>query len=440
MHDEKGKESKKTLNSAISELRQKAEEVILKQTHLSKKNLKVPNLEELEEIILNLNVHQVELEMQNEQLAHSQQELESLKERYFNLYELAPVAYFTLDEQNKIKECNLTSEKLLGFTKSALKEELLSKFISRSYQDTYYFYIKKLRELKNSVSCELPMIKQDGSLFWGRLEGVMTIDHDNNSIIRIIICDVTKSEELLLQKNSEIKDSHDELESFNSTVSHDLRSPLQTVGSYIQIIFKNHSQGLSPEVNEMFNRIYLATKRMGAILDGLVLLSKISRTEMKLEDVNLSLIVKDIANELKLRLPENNLKLIIKNDLIVFGDNGLLTILVCNLLNNAFKFSSKKKEIIIEFGCLENEENLTKTPLTYFLRDNGAGFDMRHSDKLFKPFERLHANNEFPGTGVGLASVQRIIQLHSGNIWAEGVPDVGSTFYFTLPKIKSNPN
>jgi light-regulated signal transduction histidine kinase (bacteriophytochrome) len=165
------------------------------------------------------------------------------------------------------------------------------------------------------------------------------------------------------------------------------------------------------------------------------MLSHISQTELNIEAVNLSLMVEEAANELKLSTPDRHVEFIIQNKVIVYGDPRLLIILINNLLNNAFKFSSKKTKSIIEFGCLKNSP-ISST--TYFVRDNGSGFDMRYSDKLFRPFERLHSNSEFPGTGIGLASTNRLIKRHSGKIWGEGKPDMGATFYFTLPENKNN--
>ena len=432
MSDE-DKEAKIIFDSTMIQLRQKAEEVISKQASLSAENLENSLILDANQILHNLQVHQIELEMQNEQLLQAQRELELQKERYLKLFDFAPVAYFTLDDQQKIIDCNLASENLLGLNKLSLKSNSFTNFISKEHQDLFYFYIKDLKNTNKSLATEMQMVMNNGSIFWGRLEACITTDFANAPIFRIIVSDVTKREKILMQKNDELKSAHDELESFNYTASHDLRSPLQTIGSYIQIILKNHPQCINREINEIFNRIINATKRMGSVLDGLVILSHISQMELKLEDINLSPIALEIANELKLNAPDRHIEFIIPKNIMAFGDARLLIILLSNLLNNACKFSSKKEKAIIEFGLVNDAQ---ASPITYFISDNGAGFDMRHSDKLFKPFERLHANSEFSGTGIGLASIKRVINRHSGKIWGEGTPNIGATFYFTLPTNK----
>jgi light-regulated signal transduction histidine kinase (bacteriophytochrome) len=166
---------------------------------------------------------------------------------------------------------------------------------------------------------------------------------------------------------------------------------------------------------------------MGELIDALLTLSRLSRVEMNYESVDLSALVRDIAAQLQKRETERQVEFVIEDDLLVDGDASLLQVALENLLGNAWKFSSKRPQARIEFSVMDYEGQAA-----YFVRDDGAGFDMAYADKLFGAFQRLHSMNDFSGTGIGLATVQRVIHRHGGQLWAEGAPDQGATFYFTL--------
>ncbi|MEO1673694.1 MAG: ATP-binding protein, partial [Cyanobacteria bacterium J06631_2] len=169
-------------------------------------------------------------------------------------------------------------------------------------------------------------------------------------------------------------------------------------------------------------------KRMSDLIDALLQLSRVTRSQMKPVKVNLSAIARDILDELCSEQPEREVELKIAPDVEIKGDPQLLRIVLCNLLNNAWKYTSKRSRSQIEFGVIT--EGVAQP--TYFVKDNGAGFDREYADKLFIAFQRLHSQSEFPGTGIGLATVQRIVYRHGGKVWAEGKPDEGATFYFSL--------
>lgn len=223
---------------------------------------------------------------------------------------------------------------------------------------------------------------------------------------------------------TEAKKLYDELESFSYSVSHDLRAPLRSIMGFSQIMLEaKNNENLTMESQDALKRIIGATRKMGEVIDGLLTLSRLTRTEIAKEKIDLSLIAYWIAADLQALEPSRNIKFIIPKNITANGDSRLLMIAMTNLMNNAYKFTSLKTETTIEFGHFKE---------TYFIRDNGAGFDMRHVAKLFAPFQRLHGTNHFPGSGIGLATVKRIIQRHSGTIWAEAEVNKGATFYFTL--------
>jgi light-regulated signal transduction histidine kinase (bacteriophytochrome) len=226
----------------------------------------------------------------------------------------------------------------------------------------------------------------------------------------------------------ELKAVNRELESFSYSVSHDLRAPLRSIDGFSQALLEDCLEQLDVTGQDYLHRIRNATQRMGNLIDDLLNLSQVTRSEMHLEPVNLSSIASNISTELHRSEPERQVEFSIQPGLVDRGDARLLQILLMNLLNNAWKFSSKNPQAQIEFGLLPVETQIS----TYFVRDNGTGFDMAFANKLFGPFQRLHSAKEFPGNGIGLATVQRIAHRHGGKVWAEGVLEQGATFYFTL--------
>jgi len=234
-------------------------------------------------------------------------------------------------------------------------------------------------------------------------------------------------EVLVEQRTVELKEINKELESFSYSVSHDLRSPLRIIDGYSQVLEEDYLENLGNEGMKNIQIIRSQCQRMGDLINDILDLSRLSRKEMQLEEVNLSQLAESIAAELQRREPERQVNFIITPDLEVRGDKQLLQSVLENLMNNAWKFTSKHPQVKIEFGVKKNGGKKA-----YFVRDDGAGFDMKYAHKLFGAFQRLHTIGEFPGTGVGLAIVQRIVHRHGGQVWAEAAEEKGATFYFTL--------
>ncbi|HON72569.1 MAG TPA: ATP-binding protein, partial [bacterium] len=207
----------------------------------------------------------------------------------------------------------------------------------------------------------------------------------------------------------------------------DLRAPLRSIDGFSQALLEDYEDKLDEQGKDYLRRVRAATQRMSQLIDDLLNLSRISRTEMHYEEVNLTAIAKAIAAELQKTQPERQVEFVIGENIVARGDSHLLRIVLDNLLRNAWKFTSKHPHARIEFGTIQQDGRLV-----YYVRDNGAGFDMNYANKLFTPFQRLHKSTEFEGTGIGLATVQRIIHRHGGSVWAEGEVEKGATFYFTL--------
>lgn len=231
----------------------------------------------------------------------------------------------------------------------------------------------------------------------------------------------------LEQRNSELTAINKELESFSYSVSHDLRAPLRSIDGFSQALLEDYFDQLDSTAQDYLHRIRNATQRMGDLIDALLSLSRVMRSELHLESVNLSTMARSISAELQQHNPDRQVDFIIQDNLVVQGDSRLLRVMLQNLFENAWKFTADRLRAAIEFGSLSQEGNKI-----YFVRDNGAGFDMAYANKLFGAFQRLHRIDEFPGTGIGLATVQRILHRHGGRVWAEGTVGQGATFYFVV--------
>ena len=223
-----------------------------------------------------------------------------------------------------------------------------------------------------------------------------------------------------------------ELEAFSYSVSHDLRAPLRSIDGFSKILLEDHAPQLDATAQDSLRRIRAAAQRMAELIDDMLSLARVSRAELKREVVDLSALARAIADNLRRAEPERQVDVVIAAGLVTEGDGRLLRAVLENLLGNAWKFSSQRLRARIEVGVQSGGDG----GRAYYVRDDGAGFDMAYVGKLFGVFQRLHGMTEFEGTGVGLATVQRIVHRHGGRVWAEGAVDRGATFYFTLSSDK----
>ncbi|HEY6645276.1 sensor histidine kinase [Povalibacter sp.] len=225
----------------------------------------------------------------------------------------------------------------------------------------------------------------------------------------------------------QLESANRELEAFAYAVSHDLRAPLRSMSGFSQIVVESAPPELDEKNLDYLRRIRDASLRMSALIDDLLSLSRISRSEMTLRPASLTQIASEAAATVRDLYPGREVTLTIAPDMMVEGDTRLLRIAMENLIDNAWKYTGHVEHAQITIGCQQSGPERV-----FFVRDNGIGFDMAYSGKLFGPFQRLHADSDFPGTGIGLVTVQRIVARHGGRIWAEAQPDHGATFYFTL--------
>lgn len=254
------------------------------------------------------------------------------------------------------------------------------------------------------------------------------VDAKNTEIEQI---NRTLEAEVKVRKQAEdtLNATNKELEAFSYSVAHDLRAPLRAIDGFSQALAEDYGDKLETEAKDYLRRIRAATQRMATMIDELLKLARVSRGEMEYTSVDLSAIARNIMAELLETTPDRRVERVVGDGIVVHGDERSLRVVLENLLGNAWKFTSKKDRARVEFGAVVHGG-----ATVYFVRDDGVGFDMTYANKLFGAFQRLHSDAEFPGVGIGLAIVQRIILRHGGRVWAEGATQKGATFYFTVPE------
>jgi len=245
-----------------------------------------------------------------------------------------------------------------------------------------------------------------------------------------IIRDITnrkRRDEELRQYAAQLEAANAELDAFAYSVSHDLRAPLRGIDGFSQALLEDYQARLDDTGRGYLRRVRAGTQRMAQLIDDLLALSRVTRAEFRRERLDLSGLAETTAAELRRSTPRRDVEFVIAPGITVDGDARLLQIVLENLLGNAWKYTGKCARARIEFGVSRQDGKVS-----YYVRDNGAGFDMTYASKLFGAFQRLHTSGEFEGTGIGLATVQRIVHRHGGRVWAEGAVGQGATFYFTL--------
>jgi signal transduction histidine kinase len=280
-----------------------------------------------------------------------------------------------------------------------------------------------------------PFVRADLNDSMLLLQAFIGISTVTGLALSAVLTERRRAEEALQQAHGELQRhagqleaANKELEAFAYSVSHDLRAPLRGIAGFSQVLMEDYADRLDEEGKQALRRVQAAAQRMAQLIDDLLNLSRITRGELRREPVDLSALARTLAAELQQRGAGRPVEVVIADGLVAEGDARLLRVVLENLLANAWKFTAKKPRARVEFGA----DRRNGGPATYFVRDNGAGFDMRYAGKLFGAFQRLHTVHEFPGNGIGLATVQRIIHRHGGRVWAEGAVDNGATFYFAL--------
>ena len=552
--------------SPAQALRQRAEEILCARAAQSPATLSAKSPEEVLHVLHDLQVHQIELEMQNEELHQIQAALEILRSRYFDLYDTAPVGYLTVGEAGQIQEANLTAAALLGVPRHELVKQPFSGFILSADEDIYYIKHQQLLETGNPQAFDLRVLGRDHTQFWAHLKATIAYPSPGTHELRIVLSDITESrraaeflrlivnnipdfvfwkdrnsvfqgcnnafaqaagmdtpaqivgktdydlgwkkeesdfyvavdrqvmesdharyhiietqlqlggqqrwietckiplhdeqgqvigilgtylditerkqaEDEIRQLNSaldqrvsertaQLEAVVKELDAFSYSVSHDLRVPLRAVDGFSRILADEHAAQLDEDGLRILGVIRSETHRMGQLIDDLLAFAKLSRLPIEQEPIDMHALAQAVFDELAEHESGRSLQLDLHPLPPAYGTKAMIRQVWSNLIGNAIKFSQQRAVAEIEIGVQEGKDGVA----VYYVKDNGAGFDMRYVDKLFGVFQRLHTQQEFAGTGVGLALVQRILQRHGGSIWAVAEINRGATFSFTLPK------
>ena len=558
--------------------RQQAEAITRERARRVPENLEVLPRAALDQALHELQVHQIELELQNEELRRAQAELEIARQRYFDLYDLAPVGYCTISETGLILEANLTAATLLGVARGALAGQFLRQFICPDDAELYGRLRQEYWAARVPQARELRLVKSDGGVFWAQLAATPASEVAGMATCRLVLTDITErkrgeaalrqSEDAAVRHNAllrsimespqgmvifaldtgyrytaftqahaeimraiwgvgievgmnmldviqntndrdkarrnfdralqghhfiEVEEYGDprlyrtvyedrygpirgaaglisgltvfvtditerrraeeeirqlnqnleqrvrertaqfeavnrELEAFSYSVSHDLRTPLRHVQGYVELLAHEIQGRLSAEGRHYLQTIGDAGRTMGTLIDDLLAFSRMGRAEMCQIQVNLDELVRATLRELELFTRGREIVWMLPPLPAVQADPAMLKLVLANLLGNALKFTRPRTPAQITMGSAGQEGDR----VVLFVRDNGVGFDPRYASKLFGVFQRLHRADEFEGTGIGLANVQRIVARHGGRTWADGQLDAGATFYFTL--------
>ena len=559
-----GIDNEKSL-SAAAELRHRAE----MQLNAQMQEARPPRTEEESlRLVYELEVHQIELEMQNAELRQARDDVELL-DRYTDLYDFAPIGYFTLDRNGTISAVNLSGATLLEVERSQLHGRHFGLFVPVNTRPIFSEFLGKVFASRGKESCEVTLTREGNQLLFVQLEAVA---FESGQECRVAVIDITarrraeeERERLLLQleavlesinegviisdlkgnvlsmnkealalyeyenveqvrrqlseyqdtfelfdlegrpvpfeqwplsralrgehftdrevrvrrkdtgklwigsysgtqvrnksgdfilsvntvrdvterkfaeeeivrlnvslaaRAADLEDANRELEAFNYTVAHDLRNPLNVIGSYCQVFKELCGDKLDEQCRRYIQETYDGALRMNRLIEALLNFSRLAHAETRREMVDLAAMAHEVAAELKQAEPERRVTFLIADGASADGDAALLRVVLYNLIDNAWKYTTAREEGIIEFGMTEVDGKLA-----WFVRDNGNGFNMADADKLFTAFQRLPGSEESRGFGIGLSTVERIIKRHGGRIWAEGVPGKGATFYFTL--------
>jgi PAS domain S-box-containing protein len=362
-------------------------------------------------------------------------ELQASQEQFSAIAATAHEAIVTADAAGTITYFNPGAERVFGYTADEVRGQPLTRLMPERYRDKHRHGFARFLETGESKvigrTLELTGLRRDGTEFPVELS-LSSWQRNGESAFAGIIRDVTQrreAEEALERSASELQAVNEELEAFSYSVSHDLRAPLRSIHGFSQALLEDYRDRLDADGRDYLERVCTAVDRMGQLIDDLLELAQATRAAMRSESVDLGAVARGIVDELRAAAPARQVRFTVADDLTVTGDARLLRLMLQNLLANAWKFTSKERQAEIEVGVgtVDGGER------AFFVRDNGAGFDMTYAEKLFGAFQRLHAPSDFPGTGVGLALVQRIIHRHGGRIWAEGAEGTGATFHFTLP-------
>jgi len=429
---------------------------------------------DIKRLLHELEVHQVELEMQNAELLQAREELERLLEQYTELYDFAPVGYFTVNSQGIIRASNLAGATLLGVERSRLIDRSFLPFVAPQDRPNFSSFLGRVIAGmgKEELEVRLAPLGGDAPIFV-KIEAVTDL---SGRKCRVAVIDISKRkqveeelekyrehlewlvgertrslqieiverrraelavkelnanlEQRVSERTDELQSTIRDLQTFSYSISHDLRTPLRSINSFASVLLEDFSEGLNAEGRRLLNSILQRTVNMGTLIDDLLTFSKVSMQQLAIGPIDMTELVGELVERLSGGEFPKTVQFRVAEMPQARGDRAMISQVLENLLANAVKFSRKVAHPTVEVGALvEERENV------YFVKDNGVGFDMKYVNAIFGVFQRLHNSEEFEGTGVGLAIVEQIVTKHGGRVWAESTLGEGASFYFSLPRV-----
>jgi PAS domain S-box-containing protein len=408
--------------------------------------------EDVQKLVQELRIHQIELEMQNAQLAASQAEIEKSRKKYSDLYDFAPVGYLSFDKDGLIVEANLAIATLLGTERRWMIDSPFQKYIVVADRDTFRLHLQKLSKMKERDKCEVKLRAVDGHELHALLDSLYVEDSEGKISYRTAVMDIAerKTAEEALQRahdelekrvadrTAELQRSNKHLQEFAFIASHDMQEPLRKVQTFGNRLLEKHGECLNEEGQDYLKRMLNATKRISGMVESLLTYSRVETKAEEFPRVDLTPLVEEVMGDLEISIKKSGARIEVEELPEIEADRIQMYQLFQNLIGNALKFRGKEAPLVriraeLTAGTESARGGVGTAQWSIFVEDNGIGFDEKYLDRIFALFQRLHGRSEYEGTGMGLAICRRIVERHGGSIAARSKPGEGSTFIVTLP-------
>ena len=411
-------------------------------------------LKEANSLIHELRVHQIELEMQNEELRRVQNELEISRSRYAELYDFAPVGYLTLNEHGEILDLNLTAARLLGVERGHLLNNHFQYFVFQPDKKEFFSHLKALFEKRERQISEVKLSPIDGEQFYARIESIYMEGAGGAGVCRTNMSDVTlrrRAEQVLQNAHDELErrveertaelraaivnleQTNLELQDFAHVATHDLQEPLRKIQTFCDMAMKRCAPNLDNTCQDYLDRVINSASRMRQLLRDLLLFSRVVAKPERFKRIDLGEIAREAADVLGVTVKDAGSQIEIKEMPSIEADEGQMLRLFQILIGNSMKFRSGQP-LRINIYAKHDAQGMCEI----YVKDNGIGFDPQYAELVFKPFQKLHGRGEYDGTGIGLTICRKIVERHGGSIKAESEPGKGSTFIIRLPVKETN--